>query len=396
MKLLEIIASADLRGGGPIEAVLQRGRILREAGHTVEVLTLDSPIEDSLMEADIPVHRLGPGRSSYGYSSRLAPWLRKSASGFDAAIINGLWNYSSFGAWLGLHNLSTPYFVFPHGMLDPWFKRTYPLKHLKKWLYWPWADYRVLRDARSVLFTCEEERRLARHSFWLYRCREQVVGLGIAPPPRGRERHLSAFFERFPELRDKRLLLFLGRIHPKKGCDLLIRVFAGVVKAGQFSGLQQLHLVLAGPDQVGWVQKLRGLAEGLGVSHQVSFPGMLNGEVKIGALRAAEVFVLPSHQENFGMAVVEALACGVPVLISNKVNIWPEIGRDGAGLVENDDDRGTSLLLTRWLSLRKEQQESIRNRAYDCFLRRFEIRAAVANLLQALTETGQQVNGHQH
>ena len=79
--------------------------------------------------------------------------------------------------WLALESLRkqgfhTPaYFVFTHGMLDPWFKRTYPLKHLKKWLYWPWAEYRVLRDAQAVLFTCEEERILARQSFWLYKCK---------------------------------------------------------------------------------------------------------------------------------------------------------------------------------------------------------------------------------
>jgi hypothetical protein len=81
-----------------------------------------------------------------------------------------------------LRGIGQHYFVFPHGMLDPWFKRTYPFKHLKKWLYWPWAEYRVLRDAQAVLFTCEEEKRLARESFWLYRCNERVVTLGIARP----------------------------------------------------------------------------------------------------------------------------------------------------------------------------------------------------------------------
>ena len=76
---------------------------------------------------------------------------------FDAVIINGLWQYHSFGAWRALRGTATPYYVFPHGMLDPWFKRSFPLKHLKKWLYWPWAEYRVLRDARAVIFTCEAE-----------------------------------------------------------------------------------------------------------------------------------------------------------------------------------------------------------------------------------------------
>ena len=84
-------------------------------------------------------------------------------------IVNGIWQYNSFGAWRVTPHSSTPYVVVTHGMLDPWFKRAFPFKHLKKWLFWPWADYRVLRDAAAVLFTSEEERRLATQSFWLYR-----------------------------------------------------------------------------------------------------------------------------------------------------------------------------------------------------------------------------------
>jgi glycosyltransferase involved in cell wall biosynthesis len=384
LKLLEVIRSADLRGGGVIESVLQRGRVLQQAGHHVELATLDSPAEDPLPPADLEIHRLGPGWSGYGYTRRLAPWLQDQAGRFDVVIVNGLWNYASFGAWRGLRRAGTPYFVFPHGMLDPWFKRTYPLKHFKKWMYWPWADYRVLRDACSVLFTCEEECRLARQSFWLYHCREQVVGLGIAQPAGNQELQKEAFFSMFPELRGKRLLLFLGRIHPKKGCDLLIRAFAEALDRRGTGAFRNLHLVIAGPDQVAWVPQLRVSANTLGVAARISFTGMLSGNVKLGALRAAEAFVLPSHQENFGIAVVEALACRVPTLISNKVNIWREIERDGAGIVDNDDPEGVMRMLSRWLDLSTEQQEGFRQRAHQCFLNRFEVRASARNLINVL------------
>jgi len=368
-----------------IESVLQRGRVLQQAGHHVELATLDSPGEDDLPPADLEIHRLGPGWSAYGYSRHLAPWLRNQASRFDVVIVNGLWNYASFGAWCGLRRAGTPYFVFPHGMLDPWFKRTYPLKHLKKWMYWPWADYRVLRDARSVLFTCEEECRLARQSFWLYHCREQVVGLGIAQPGGDPELQKRTFLSSFPELRGKRLLLFLGRIHPKKGCDLLIRAFAETLKRRESNRFLNLHLIIAGPDQTAWVPQLQALADILGLAARISFTGMLSGDLKLGALRAAEAFVLPSHQENFGIAVAEALACRVPTLISNKVNIWREIERDGAGVVENDDAEGFVRLLSRWLDLDTEQQEAFRQRAAQCFLSRFEVRASANNLLKVLS-----------
>src|SRR6202008_3652312 len=134
-------------------------------------------------------------------------------------IVNGLWQYHSYAVWRTLRKSGTPYVVFPHGMLDPWFKRRYPLKHVKKWLFWPWSDYRVLRDARAVLFTCEEERELARRSFWLYRCNEKIVAYGTPGPSGDSEAFRREFFGRYPNLQGKRLALFISRIHPKKGCD---------------------------------------------------------------------------------------------------------------------------------------------------------------------------------
>jgi glycosyltransferase involved in cell wall biosynthesis len=112
---------------------------------------------------------------------------------------------------------------------------------------------------------------------------------------------------------------------------------------------------------------------------------MLSGDAKWGALSAAEAFVLPSHQENFGIAVVEALACGTPVLISNKINIWREIEKDGAGLVENDDLPGTMRLLKRWLDTPSEMRRIMQQNARQCFASRFEIERATDSLLAAIT-----------
>jgi glycosyltransferase involved in cell wall biosynthesis len=113
---------------------------------------------------------------------------------------------------------------------------------------------------------------------------------------------------------------------------------------------------------------------------------MLTGDIKWGALSAAEAFVLPSHQENFGIAVAEALACGTPVLISNKINIWREIDGDGAGLVENDDLAGTSRLLTRWLATDGNARAAMSNNAQQCFANRFEIERATDSLLAAIAQ----------
>jgi glycosyltransferase involved in cell wall biosynthesis len=112
---------------------------------------------------------------------------------------------------------------------------------------------------------------------------------------------------------------------------------------------------------------------------------MVSGELKWGALRAAEIFVLPSHQENFGIVVAEALACASPVLMSNKVNIWREVEGDGAGMVAEDDLEGTCSLLKRWLGMSSAQRSEMRRRALACFHERFEIHQAATTLIKVLT-----------
>ena len=377
MKLLRVIASIDPAVGGPVEGARRIDTVLAAQGHTVEVVCLDAPSGHGVVDYPAIVHALGPVGKGYGYSAALVPWLKTHHARFDAVVVNGIWQYPSFAAWRALAGTSTPYFVFTHGMLDPWFKRTYPLKHLKKWLYWPWAEYRVLRDAAAVIFTCEEERRLARESFWLYRCNEAVSSYGTAPPPGDSQALRQQFFAAHPALAGKRIVLFLSRIHEKKGIDLLVDAFANVADRDP-----HLHLVIAGPDQTGWQARLQTQAKARGVGDRISWPGMLKGEAKWGAYHASEVFCLPSHQENFGIVVAEAMACGKPVLISDKVNIWREIDADGAGFIANDDLKGTQSLLTGWLELDEPARSRMSQAARACFEKRFRIERVAGDLLR--------------
>ena len=380
MRILRSIHTLNPAVGGPIESVRQSSAALLRLGHDVEIVSLDAPDAPWLKDSPVSTHALGPGRGSYGYTPKLGNWLQEHHRDFDAVLVHGLWQYSSFGVWRGLRGTSTPYFVFPHGMLDPWFKRTYPLKHLKKMLYWPWAEYRVLRDAQAVLFTSEEEKRLARESFFPYRLREKVVTYGTAPPPVDLPLARKTFLERFPQLEGKRIFLFLGRLHEKKGCDLLIEAFAAAKRGGE-----PCHLVMAGPADDSYLQKLKTMADALLPKDVVTFTGMLNGDSKWGAFSAAEVFVLPSHQENFGIAVAEALACATPVLISNKVNIWREIVEAGAGFCNEDTVSGTKALVERWLTTPEADRAVMRIQAKMCFAERFHIERAVSSLVEVLT-----------
>jgi len=357
---------------------------LAACGHPSEIASLDRPDAPWVNSGSAPVHPLGPAKLGYAYAPRLRSWLRAQAPRFDCVLVHGLWQYPGLATHLALSPARVPYYIFPHGMLDPWFKRQYPLKHIKKWIYWHLAERRILAGAQAVLFTCEEERWLARESFGGRPYRERVVNLGTATPPARSLGQREAFFQRHPELRDHPFWLFLGRIHPKKGPDLLLRAYAQMSRHNPALP----RLVMAGPCADNrYLRELQSFAAESCPQGSVLWSGMLSGDAKWGALRAAEVFVLPSHQENFGIAVVEALACGVPVLISNQVNIWREIVDDGAGLVGADTVDGTLRLLERWCSFSTETRQRMRAAAVDSFAGRFEIGAVAQSLLEVVGES---------
>lgn len=382
MRILQIIRTLDPCYGGPAQGVRDSTREMALLGHAAEILTLDSPRSSCLTRLDVPVIAVGPSHSDYRYTPRLGPWLERHALNYDAVIINGVWDYAAVGSWRVLRNSATPYFVYTHGMLDPWFKKNYPLKHVKKTVYWKlWAN-RVLRDARATLFTCDEERRLAGTSFSPYECTAHVVSYGTAGPPSGEARQTREFFSRFPSLLNRRIILYLGRMHRIKGCDVLIRAFAQVAARDP-----RLQLVLAGPDST-LAGDLRALAVQLGVAQQVTWTGGIFDDLKWGALRSAELFALSSHSDSFGVSVIEAMACGVPVAISNKVNIWKEIVKSGAGYASNDDVAGTAGALDKWLTAGDPARAAMRLDAARCFREHYEVRHSVRNLIRTLESCG--------
>lgn len=385
MKVLRIIKSVNPGGGGPIEGLLQQARQLADDGIVTEVVSLDDPAAPFVKTFPLTLYPLGRqvDRSGwrrfdplrhYGYEPRLVPWLRAHQDDYDVAVVEGLWNYSVMGARWALVGSRLPYVVFSHGMLDPWFNKTYPVKTAFKQAMWFACEGPLLSGAHAVLFTTEEEQLLARQSFRPYKVREKVVGFGTADVPGNAAAQIAAFRAAMPSLGDRPYLLYLSRIHPKKGCDLLIDAFAAIAKDHP-----DLDLVIAGPDRVGWQADLEAQSARVGMSARIHWPGMLMGDVKWGAFRDAEAFVLPSHQENFGVVVAEGMAAGKPVLITDKVNIWREVDASGGGLVETDDVPGITRLLRRFLELSPAQKAEMGQRGRQAFLDRFEIgRAGIA------------------
>lgn len=373
---------------GPVEGVRNLFLQWQAAGHTQEITCLDEPDAPWLKSPNLHVNATGPVRfGQFGYSSHLDSWLAANISRFDAVISNGIWMYFGVAVRRAALRVSIPYFVFTHGALDPRFERKYPHKQIKKQLYWTLFEHKILRDASAVLFTTAEELAASSGAFRPYRCSERVVGYGIADPflsqlPSGnRPDARKQLKHALPVLGDRRFLLFLARIHEKKGIDLLLQAIAA--NRGNY---QDHAFVIAGPGDQAYVSDLKGLGSQLGLDKQLIWAGPLYGNIKWSAIFEADAYILPSLQESFGVSVVEALACGVPVLITRKVNIWREIVEAGSGLVQNNDLNGVCCLLEQWSGISPEQRASMRCAARRCFLTHFDIANTSTRLFNLIAQ----------
>jgi glycosyltransferase involved in cell wall biosynthesis len=282
--------------------------------------------------------------------------------------MQGIWTFPGVAVRATARKAGVPYGIFPHGALDPWFNKKYPVKHFKKLLYWP-IQYPVLRDAKAVFFTSKLEPDLAKTSFSPNEWNTVIFPNGIYEPASDPGETIETFYEAYPSLRRRRYFLYLARIHEKKGCDLLLKAFARIATTET-----DLDLVIAGPDQDGYKAILQRMTKDLGIKERIVWPGIIADDLKWGALRAAEAFILPSHQENFGIAVVESLAAHRPVLISNQVNIWPDIQNAQVGLVDDDTLQGTERLMRKWLAMPRAERDAMSDRTYPFFLSRYSMR----------------------
>lgn len=405
MHLLRIIHSMRPSSGGPAQGLRNLLPELARLGCTNEVVCMDQPEQAASWMDPFPLHALGPVTGRWSGYANLLRWLESEWKRFDAVIVHGLWLYPSAAAWRVHSRLACkeskalpPYFLFPHGMLDPWFQRA-PERRFKAWrnrLYWHVIERRVVEQARGLLFTCQQELELARRTFDGYRPRHEFnVGYGIAQPPPSSSAQRLSFAGTCPGLGDEPWLLSLGRIHPKKGLDHLIRGYLEAWRRRDRGDARPFPaLVVAGPMEGAYASHLYQLArQGVANSPKhchpqrpaIHFPGMLQGDAKWGAMHGCEAFVLPSHQENFGIAVVEALACGKPVLISDQVNIWREVVADRAGWMGQPATGSVLRLLENWLNLGEPERATAGVAALHCYESRFTVSAAARGFLQKVT-----------
>jgi glycosyltransferase involved in cell wall biosynthesis len=404
MNILHVISSLNPTLGGPMQCLRNYLPEMAKRKCNNEVVCLDDPGESFIGKDDFTTHALGPGKRPWGYTKKLLPWLQTNLHRFDAVIVHGLWQYHSYGVYKAATLIKKrnqgrvpPVFVMPHGMLDPYFQKApeRKLKAIRNSIYWQLVEEKVTNTASALLFTCEEELQLARQTFRSYRPKKEInISFGITEPPPFSPEMEAAFSSLCRQYVDgSPFLLFLSRIHPKKGVDLLIKAYAQLkaernqIKLDNATPHSFPLLLIVGPGmETVYGQQLKRLVEDLHLQNCVFFPGMLSGKAKWGAFYACDAFALSSHQENFGIAVAEALACGKPVLISNQINIWREIKSANAGIVAEDTLEGTVALLRQWITLSAEQRADMSSAARACYETHFAIGPAVQNMVKAVSK----------
>lgn len=340
LRVLEILPGASMRAGGPPAFVGGSAVELAKLGIGVKVLATDinlapwgylqrqtrvteEDLHPTLRQADLEVL---PAR----FPRRLAysPGLRKAIheEPGDVIHIHNLWQYPQYAAHRVAVERGIPYVVSFHGGFDPYLRDHGRVRKAISTATW---QRRMIEEAALVHVTTETERELT---------------ADIAPDVPRAIVPCGLYVEEFAdlppgeELRDARLggydgplIVFLGRVTDKKGVDTLLRAFAHVRSA------LDARLAVVGPDDSGLLPSLKRLAASMGVDRHTDFVGPIFGRERLAALAAADVWALSSNAENFGIAVIEAMAAGRPVVISPHVNLAPEIAAAGAGVVAETD-----------------------------------------------------------
>jgi len=355
VKVLHVIPALAACYGGPSKVVLDTCRALRSEGVQAEIATTNAngdtnsplPLESPSLLNTVPVHffeRQQPWR--YKFSWPMTQWLKQNVANYDLLHIHAVFSYSTTAAAFYARKFGVPYIIYPHGMLAPW-----PLRksRIRKALYLKALEQKNIERANAIQFTAEEE-----------------FSMSIAA---GKSRFvLPCIFDLEENHKErsngtsghtKTNILFLSRIDPKKGIDTLICALQRLASEGR-----EFVFTLAGSGDAAYEEKVSGMIRDAGLLGRTVIKGFVTGEEKASTFRQADIFVLPSHQENFGIVVMEAMASGLPVIISNEVNIHGDIAKAKAGLVvspEPEELYSAILELLEKPQLRTEMGERARS-----------------------------------
>ncbi|MCC5637846.1 hormogonium polysaccharide biosynthesis glycosyltransferase HpsP [Nostoc sp. CHAB 5844] len=383
MRILQIVPSISLIYGGPSQMVLGLAPALAKEGVEVTILTTDSNGDTGQKPLDVPLNRpmkqdgyeiiyfrCAPFRR-YKFSLDLLKWLKNHAGEFDLAHIHALFSPISSAAAIVCRQQKLPYILRPLGTLDP--ADLQKKKQLKK-LYVELVERHNLAGAAAIHFTSDQEAKISAR--FGVNTQDLVIPLGVKPIQKN---YQSVIRRQLGIAEDIPLILFMSRIDPKKGLNLLIPALEKMLDNGY-----KFHFVLAGtnPQDPDYEQKIQTQIENSLLRSHTTITGFVSGELKADLLQAADLFVLPSYYENFGIAVAEAMVAGIPVVISDQVHICPQVSNSESGWVGSTDVSALFELLQQALQNPQERQRRGLN-AQKYALEHFSWDAIARQMIQA-------------
>ncbi len=380
MKILIVISALGVNYGGPSKCVLELAQAIGSMGINVDIVTtnanneqkLDVPLCNWILEKYyrikyFPYWDLGDYKC---ISFSLTKWLFQHINDYDLVHTNTLFSYPAFPAHLACQVHNVPYIMTPHGMLEPW---ALNYKSWKKRFFFSLMEKPALNRASAIQMLASKEAINTRNLN--LKAPLVIVPNGIRYQDFQCLPDKEIFYEQFPDVRDKSILLFLGRIDPKKGLDLLATAFAKV-----HSQFPQTHLIIAGPDNIGFMPTARSFFEKASCLNAVTFTGMLTGVMKYAALSAANIYVAPSYSEGFSMSILEGMASGLPSVITTNCN-FPEAAKAKAAYVVDINADEIAQALIQCLKA-PQQSQVMGNRARQFILENYTWEKIAGNLIE--------------
>jgi glycosyltransferase involved in cell wall biosynthesis len=379
MKVLHVVPALGSIYGGSTTAILELAESLAKLGVQTDIVTTNANGRQAL---DVPLQTWIQDRGyriqyfpcwylkDYKLSPALSQWLFRHVRDYDIVNTHAMFSIATLPAYWACQRYGIPYVIHPHGMLETW---ALSYKSWKKQPYYTLIEKPALERASVIRVLATPEA-------------ENIKGLGVknslALIPNGIWQQEfdqlpdpEAFYQAFPETRSKTLILFLGRIDPKKGLDLLATAFAKIQ-----SSFPQTHLIIAGPDNIGFLSTAKAYFSQLGCLNSVTFTGMLRGSLKAAAFAASSLYVAPSYSEGFSMSVLEGMACGLPCVITTGCNFPEAADAKAAQIVEINADEIANALLD--CLHHPEQAKAMGDRARRFILQNYSWENITANLIE--------------
>ena len=387
MKILFIIPALGSVYGGPSKSVIELAQAVGNLGVDVDLITTNA---NGNQQLDVPLftwieeksYRLQYfpywAVSDYKISFSLTKWLFQNVRNYDLVHTNAIFSYTILPAYWACRRSKIPYIVTPRGMLEPW---ALSYKAWKKRFYYQLLEKPALDRAKVIQMLASTEA-------------ERTKTLNLKSPlaivPNGIHRqdfeslpNPELFWQQFPQTRHKNLILFLGRVDPKKGLDLLSTAFGTI-----YQQFPQTHLVVAGPDNIGFLPTVRDYFAQADCLEAVTFTGILTGELKYSALAAASIYVAPSYSEGFSMSVLEGMASGLAAVITTGCN-FPEAAQAEAAHVVNIDAEEIATALRHCLQ-NPEQTKAMGDRARQFIFEQYTWERTASKLLDIYNAVLQQ------